>query len=74
MPDPSASGRLRRRPVDIGGSVYKPHAVPQVIEEAFREILEKGALTQNGWVILSHSIGQAFLKRIYGILPKTIFF
>jgi Fic family protein len=42
MPDPSASGRLRRRPVDIGGSVYKPHAVPQVIEEAFREILEKG--------------------------------
>ena len=41
MLDPSASGRLRSRPVDIGGSVYKPHALPQVIEEAFREILEK---------------------------------
>jgi Fic family protein len=41
MPDPSASGRLRSRPVDIGGSVYKPHALPQLIEEAFREILAK---------------------------------
>jgi Fic family protein len=46
MLDPSASGRLRSRPVDIGGSVYKPHALPQVIADAFREILEKaGAIT-----------------------------
>ncbi|MFH7321616.1 Fic family protein [Desulfurivibrio sp. D14AmB] len=43
MPDPEASGRLRRRPVHIGGSVYMPLAVPQLIEECFREILHKAA-------------------------------
>jgi Fic/DOC family len=44
MADPEASGRLRRRPVDIGGSVYTPPAVPQVIEELFDEVLRKAAL------------------------------
>jgi hypothetical protein len=41
MADPTASGRLRRRPVDIGGSVYTPLAIPQRIEENFRTILDK---------------------------------
>jgi len=41
LADPEASGRLRNRPVDISGSVYKPTDIPQVIEEAFREILLK---------------------------------
>lgn len=41
MADPEASGRLRRRPVDISGSVYTPLAVPQVIEECFTVILTK---------------------------------
>lgn len=41
MSDPSASGRLRRRPVDIGGSVYTPLAIPQRIEANFRTILDK---------------------------------
>lgn len=41
MADPSASGRLRRRPVDIGGSVYTPLAIPQRIEDNFRTILDK---------------------------------
>ena len=44
MADPEASGRLRRRPVEIGGSVYTPPAVPQVIEELFDEVLRKAAL------------------------------
>jgi len=39
--DPRASGRLRERPVDIGGSSYKPPGLPQVIEELFREVLHK---------------------------------
>jgi hypothetical protein len=43
MPDPDTSGRLRRRAVHIGGSVYVPLAVPQLIEEYFQEILRKSA-------------------------------
>jgi len=41
MKDPESSGRLRRRPVDITGSVYTPTAIPQRIDECFRVILDK---------------------------------
>lgn len=41
MRDPQASGRLRRRPVDISGTVFHPLAMPQVIEDCFRLLLEK---------------------------------
>jgi Fic family protein len=41
MPDPDASGRLRTHPVQIGGSLFVPLAVPQTIEECFNEILRK---------------------------------
>lgn len=41
MADPEASGRLRRRPVEIGGSVFTPLAVPQIIEECFSLIVTK---------------------------------
>lgn len=43
MPDTESSGRLRWRPVHIGGSVYVPLAMPQLIEEYFREIINKAA-------------------------------
>jgi len=43
MADPEASGRLRRRPVEIGRSVYTPPAVPQVIEECFNSVARKAA-------------------------------
>ncbi|HMN14892.1 MAG TPA: Fic family protein [Bellilinea sp.] len=43
MPDPDASGRLRTRPVQIGGTVFVPLAVPQRIEECFKEILRKAS-------------------------------
>ena len=39
MADPSASGRLRRRAVDISGSVFLPLALPQRIEELFGVLL-----------------------------------
>lgn len=39
LPDPVDSGRLRTRGVEIGGSVYLPLAVPQLIEEIFIQIL-----------------------------------
>ena len=43
MADSEASGRLRRRPVEIGRSVYTPPALPQVIEECFDSIAHKAA-------------------------------
>lgn len=43
MVDPEASGRLRKRPVDIAGSVFTPLAIPQLIEQHFDEILRKAA-------------------------------
>jgi fido (protein-threonine AMPylation protein) len=43
MADPEASGRLRRRPVEIGRSVFTPPAAPQVIEECFDSIAHKAA-------------------------------
>lgn len=43
MADPEASGRLRRRPVEIGQSVYTPVAVPQVVEECFDLLIDKAA-------------------------------
>lgn len=39
MRDEEAVGRLRRRPIDITGSVYTPTAIPQRIEDCFNRIL-----------------------------------
>jgi len=41
--NPSASGRLRAIPVGIGKSVYEPLAMPQLIDEIFRQILDTAA-------------------------------
>lgn len=41
MADPEASGRLRGRPVEIGGTTYTPNAIPQVIDEVVSEIVDK---------------------------------
>jgi hypothetical protein len=43
MRDPQASGRLRRRTVDISGTVFHPAALPQVIEDCFEQLLNKVA-------------------------------
>ena len=39
--DEDACGRLRRRAVDISGSVFYPLAMPQVLEDCFRLLLQK---------------------------------
>lgn len=39
LADPQACGRLRAIPVGIGGTVYHPLEVPQLIDEYFRKIL-----------------------------------
>ena len=41
LPDPGAGGRLRHMAVEISGSVFRPLAVPQQIEECFTTLLEK---------------------------------
>jgi len=41
--DPEAGGRLRTSIVGIGGTVYQPLAVPQLIEECFDQILDTAA-------------------------------
>lgn len=52
LPDPDdrhvvACGRLRRRPVDISGTVFHPLALPQVIEDCFTQLLAKaGAIPE----------------------------
>ncbi len=43
LPDPGAPGRLRRMGVGIGGSVFHPLEVPQLIEECFDRILAKAS-------------------------------
>ncbi|MBC8441222.1 MAG: Fic family protein [Deltaproteobacteria bacterium] len=43
LPDKDAGGRLRRRPVDIFGSVFHPVAMPQVLEDCFYLLLQKAA-------------------------------
>ncbi len=41
LADEQAAGRLRHIPVGIGGSVFHPLEVPQLIEECFDQILSK---------------------------------
>jgi len=43
MADPSAVGRIRRRAVEIGGSVYLPTALPQRLEELFGIVVRMAA-------------------------------
>ena len=40
LADPDAAGRLRRIPVAIGGTVFHPLEVPQLIDERFEIILD----------------------------------
>lgn len=41
MREEAASGRLRRRPVEISGTVFHPLAMPQILEDCFRLLLAK---------------------------------
>lgn len=43
LADPQAGGRLRRIPVGVGGTVYHPLEVPQLIEECFGIVLDTAA-------------------------------
>jgi len=41
MREEAACGRLRRRPVEISGTVFHPLAMPQILEDCFRLLLQK---------------------------------
>ena len=43
LEDPRNAGRLRATPIGIGASTYIPTAIPQLIQESFSRLLEKGA-------------------------------
>ncbi len=43
MADPAAVGRIRRRAVEIGGSVYMPVALPQRLGELFGIVIQMAA-------------------------------
>ena len=58
LKSPKAEGRLRQIPVGIGGTVYHPTSVPQLVEEAFDLILEKAAAVRD-------SIEQAFFLMVH---------
>lgn len=47
LPDPEASGRLRRFSVGISHSTYLPIAIPQVIQECFDLLIAKAILITN---------------------------
>jgi hypothetical protein len=47
MADPAAVGRIRRRAVEIGGSVYRPVALPQRLEELFGIVVQMAAEIQD---------------------------
>ena len=47
MADPAAVGRIRRRAVEIGGSVYLPVALPQRLEELFGIVVQMAAEIQD---------------------------
>jgi len=40
LADPQACGRLRTLAVGVGGTVYHPLAVPQLIDECFQQVLD----------------------------------
>ncbi len=47
MPDPLTCGRIRNHPVEIGGSVYLPIAMPQRLEELFGIVMSMAAEIQD---------------------------
>jgi hypothetical protein len=49
LPDQSACGHLRSKPVGIAGTVFHPLEVPQVIEEHFFAILDKAGAIEDAF-------------------------
>jgi len=49
LADPTASGRIRTQVVNVSGTTYQPLAVPQLLEELFRLILERAGAIRDAF-------------------------
>ena len=58
LTDPRACGRLRTSAVGVGGTVYHPLEVPQLINECFQKVLETAAA-------ISDPFEQAFFAMVH---------
>jgi len=58
LDDPNAVGRLRWMSVGVGGTVYKPLEIPQVISEVFDQILHSAS-------VISDPFEQAFFVLVH---------
>lgn len=47
LPNPKACGSLRTIAVHIGGTLYQPIEIPQLLNDCFEEMIHKGALIQD---------------------------
>ena len=47
LADPQACGRLRTIAVGVGGTVYHPLEVPQLIDECFQQVLDKATAIED---------------------------
>ena len=56
--DPQACSRLRNLAVGIGGTVYHPLEIPQLIEECFQAVLDTAAA-------IADPFGQAFFVMVH---------
>jgi hypothetical protein len=58
MADPASCGCIRRRAVEIGGSVYLPVAMPQRLEELFGIVIQMASETND-------AVEQAFFLMVH---------
>jgi hypothetical protein len=58
LADPRACGRLRTISVEVGGTVYHPLEVPQLVEECFQQVLDTAAA-------ISDPFEQAFFAMVH---------
>ena len=65
LEDSSACGRIRSRPVEIGGSVYRPITVPQRLEELFGIIFSMAREIRDPFE-------QAFFVMVHLPYPATV--
>jgi Fic family protein len=84
LPDPRSLGTIRSTRIRITGTVYLPAQAPQLLEEMFRQILDKAAEVNNAieaafflWVSLAYlqpfEDGNKRTSRLAANIPLMIF-
>ena len=78
MPDPVMCGRIRRRAVEIGGSVYLPVALPQRLEELLGIVVGMAAEIEDpfwSWWLgeMSDLVEKSHSSQIASSIPFSLF-